>query len=103
MAGWCRIGGLGGCEGLGFEATLLIPVVSGSPRPCARCMPVSGRAARKPDDSVGRTPMGSCNRTLLRRVLRRFFKGSAFLEGFLEGALKGFQFLEGFLEGGVVL
>ena len=26
---------------------------------------------------VGRTPRGSCNRTLLRRVLRRFFKGSA--------------------------
>ena len=25
----------------------------------------------------GRTPRGSCNRTLLRRVLRRFFKGSA--------------------------
>ena len=36
---------------------------------------------------VGRTPRGSCNRTLLRRVLRSFFKGSAFLEGFLEGAL----------------
>ena len=36
---------------------------------------------------VGRTPRGSCNRTLLRRVLRRFFKGSAFLEGFLEGTL----------------
>ena len=27
--------------------------------------------------SLGRTPRGSCNRTLLRRVLRRFFKGSA--------------------------
>ena len=26
---------------------------------------------------VGRTPRGSCNNTLLRRVLRRFFKGSA--------------------------
>ena len=26
---------------------------------------------------LGRTPRGSCNRTLLRRVLRRFFKGSA--------------------------
>ena len=37
--------------------------------------------------SEGRTPRGSCNRTLLRRVLRRFFKGSAFLEGFLEGTL----------------
>ena len=36
---------------------------------------------------IGRTPRGSCNRTLLRRVLRRFFKGSAFLEGFLEGTL----------------
>ena len=32
---------------------------------------------------VGRTPGGSCNNTLLRRVLRRFLKGSAFLEGFL--------------------
>ena len=29
---------------------------------------------------IGRTPRGSCNRTLLRRVLRRFFKGNAFLE-----------------------
>ena len=36
---------------------------------------------------LGRTPRGSCNRTLLRRILRRFFKGSAFLEGFLEGTL----------------
>ena len=37
---------------------------------------------------LGRTPRGSCNRTLLRRVLRRFFKkGSAFLEGFLEVTL----------------
>ena len=26
---------------------------------------------------IGRTQRGSCNRTLLRRVLRRFFKGSA--------------------------
>ena len=26
---------------------------------------------------LGCTPRGSCNRTLLRRVLRRFFKGSA--------------------------
>ena len=31
------------------------------------------------------THQGSCN--LLRRVLRRFFKGSAFLEAFLEGTL----------------
>ena len=49
--------------------------------------------------------MGSCNRTLLRRVLRRFFKSKCLLEGFLEGARKGFSvktsFLEGFLEGSV--
>ena len=37
--------------------------------------------------TIGLTPRGSCNRTLLRRVRRRFFKGSAFLEGFLEGTL----------------
>ena len=36
---------------------------------------------------VGRTPRGSCNRTLLRRVLRRFSNNKCFLEGFLEGAL----------------
>ena len=30
---------------------------------------------------------GSCNRTLLRRVLRRFSTSRCFLEGFLEGAL----------------
>ena len=34
---------------------------------------------------IGRTPSGSCNNTLLRGVLRGFFRGSAFLEGFLEG------------------
>ena len=37
--------------------------------------------------SIGRTPTGSCNRTLLRRVLRRFSNSKCFLEGFLEGAL----------------
>ena len=37
---------------------------------------------------------GSCNNTLLRRVLRRFFKSKCFLEGFLEGTCRGFQ-LEG--------
>ena len=36
---------------------------------------------------IGRTPRGSCNRTLLRRVLRRFCTRGCFLEGFLEGAL----------------
>ena len=36
---------------------------------------------------LGRTPRGSCNRTLLRRVLRRFSNNKWFLEGFLEGAL----------------
>ena len=40
---------------------------------------------------VGCTPRGSCNRTLLRRVLRRFSDSKCFLEGFLEGACKGFQ------------
>ena len=55
---------------------------------------------------LGRTPRGSCNRTLLRRVLRRFSNNKCFLEGFLEGACKGFsvktRFLEGFLEGSVL-
>ena len=39
------------------------------------------------ESQLGRTPRGSCNRTLLRRVLRRFSKNKRFLEGFLEGAL----------------
>ena len=54
----------------------------------------------------GATPRGSCNNTLLRRVLRRFSISKCFLEGFVEGACKGFsvktRFLEGFLEGSVV-
>ena len=41
--------------------------------------------------SLGCTPRGSCNRTLLRRVLQRFSNRKCFLEGFLEGACKGFQ------------
>ena len=40
---------------------------------------------------LGRAPRGSCNRTLLRRVLRRLSNSKCFLEGFLEGACKGFQ------------
>ena len=40
---------------------------------------------------IGCTPGGSFNRTLLRRVLRRFFTSRCFLEGFLEGPCKGFQ------------
>ena len=40
---------------------------------------------------LGCTPRGSCNNTLLRRVLRRFSSSKCFLEGFLEGACKGFQ------------
>ena len=40
---------------------------------------------------LGCTPRGSCKRTLLRRVLRRFSNSKCFLEGFLEGACKGFQ------------
>ena len=41
---------------------------------------------------IGRTPRGLCNRTLLRRVLRRFFTSSCFLEGFLEGTCEGCQY-----------
>ena len=41
--------------------------------------------------SIGCTPRGSCNRTLLRRALRRFSNSKCFLEGFLEGTCKGFQ------------
>ena len=37
--------------------------------------------------SIGCTPRGSCNRTLLRRVLRRLSNSKCFLEPFLEGAL----------------
>ena len=37
--------------------------------------------------NIGCTPKGSCNRTLLRRVLRRFSNSKCFLEGFLEGCL----------------
>ena len=44
---------------------------------------------------LGCTPRGSCNRTLLRRVLRRFSNSKCFLEGFLEGAFKGFQSRQG--------
>ena len=51
---------------------------------------------------LGRTPRGSCNRTLLRRVLRRLSKSKCFLEGFLEGACKGFSVKTGFLEGSVL-
>ena len=39
----------------------------------------------------GCTSRGSCNNTLLRRVLRRLSNSKCFLEGFLEGAFKGFQ------------
>ena len=41
------------------------------------------------------TPRGSCNNTLLRRVLRRFSNSKCFLEGFLEGTCKGFQQRQG--------
>ena len=44
-----------------------------------------------PPPFLGCTPRGSCNCTLLRRVLRRFFKNKCFLEGFLEDACKGFR------------
>ena len=44
---------------------------------------------------VGCTPRGSCNRTLLRRLLRRFSNTKCFLEGFSEGACMGFQSRQG--------
>ena len=49
---------------------------------------VASPAARRDNvlASIGHTPRGSCNRTLLRRVLRRFSTSRCFLEGFLEGA-----------------
>ena len=34
---------------------------------------------------------GSCNNTLLRRVVKRFFQMKCFLQGFLDGALQEFQ------------
>ena len=37
---------------------------------------------------VGRTPRGSCNRTLLRRVLRRFSRGSSLEEVLLRRVLR---------------
>ena len=46
------------------------------PRDPRTPLEVPFRAPRVPF-LIGRTPRGSCNRTLLRRVLRRFFKGSA--------------------------
>ena len=45
---------------------------------------------RSAGSQLGCTPRGSCNRTLLRRVVRRFFNSKCFLGGFLEGACKGF-------------
>ena len=36
---------------------------------------------KPPQLDLGRTPKGSCNRTLLRRVLRRFSTSRCFLEG----------------------
>ena len=55
---------------------------------------------------IGCTPRGSCNRTLLARLLRRFSNSKCLLEGFLEGACKGLsvktRFLEGFLEGSIL-
>ena len=47
--------------------------------------------ARNQKKCLGCTPRGSCNNTLLRRLLRRFFTSRCFLEGFLEGTCKGFQ------------
>ena len=42
-------------------------------------------------DTGACTPRGSCNRMLLRRVLKRFFRSKCFLEEFLEGVCRGFQ------------
>ena len=43
--------------------------------------------------TVGCTPKGSCNNTLLRRALRRLSNSLVLLlEGFLEGTCKGFEF-----------
>ena len=53
------------------------------------CLVCGGRGSLvyfRPTAALGCTPRGSCNRTLLRRVLRRFFSNRCFLEGFLEGA-----------------
>ena len=44
---------------------------------CRRQMRTVGQSWLPSLPELGRTPRGSCNRTLLRRVLRRFFKGSA--------------------------
>ena len=49
--------------------------------------PVEERFCGTPKPKVGCTSSGSCNGTLLRRVLRRFSNSKCFLEGFLEGAL----------------
>ena len=56
-------------------------------------MRLRGQAKGHPKRQImlGCAPKGSCNRTLLRRVLRRFFNSKCFLEGFLEGSCKGFQ------------
>ena len=40
---------------------------------------------------IGLAARGSCNNTLLRRVLRSCSNNKCFLEGFLAGACKGFQ------------
>ena len=79
-----------------FSSSLLIPPTTNAlqngrcvPPPLQKlvlCVPFFARSFFVLFQNIGRTPRGSCNRTLLRRVLRRFFNGSAFLEGFLEGA-----------------
>ena len=50
----------------------------------------SGKGSRLKASKTGCTPWGSCNSTLLRRVLRRFFNSKCFLEGFSEGTCKGY-------------
>ena len=47
--------------------------------------PVSRKMFQKSGSWIGRTPRGSCNRTLLRRVLRRVLRRFSSSKCFLEG------------------
>ena len=86
-----------------FSESLLYGRVSlGHPAGVPATLPFSVNFSKEEQQKILGTPAG--RRLFVPRVLRRFFKGSAFSEGFLEGTLRGFQwgqgFLEGFLEGG---
>ena len=65
--GW---GGWGGGVGTGKGT-------GKSLRKLCRNYPLAIYPLVSPLTKIGRTPRGSCNRTLLRRVLRRLFEGSA--------------------------